>query len=60
MKPERHFVVVGKRRTHDEERWKQFLMALAYARYEQRVRPAAETEADEQATPDGGWPEDHQ
>ena len=60
MKPDRRFVVVGKQRAYDEERWTQFLMALAYARYEQRVRSASEAETDEQATSDDGQPEDHQ
>jgi hypothetical protein len=48
MQKRKKIFVIAKQRPYDEERWKQFIMMLAYALHEQRkAREAAETVQDE-------------
>jgi len=41
-KAQRRIIVLGKQRDFDEERWKHFITALAYAIHEQRKAEEAE------------------
>ena len=36
MPKKKQVVVIGKQKDYDEERWRQFIIALAYALHEQR------------------------
>lgn len=49
MRKGRKIVVIGKQRRYDEEKWRQFITALAYALHEREA--AAEKEAE---TPEDG------
>jgi hypothetical protein len=47
MQKRTKIVVIAKQRPYDEERWKQFIMMLAYALHEQRKATEAEETQDE-------------
>ncbi len=49
MQKRKKIVVIAKQRPYDEDRWKQFIMMLAYALHEQRKAAEAETQDEHDA-----------
>lgn len=50
MQKRKKIVVIAKQRPYDEERWKQFIMMLAYALHEQRKAREAEAASENNET----------